>query len=102
MDTLFIKSKAKPCHKELTLFSEPFPEGWWVRGFTAWQTPPYPLCSWGCIRLFGDLGAWGFVADPPPASGSQGGFTYMHCGAASLSMWKTQEETECAQKMTEG
>lgn len=30
MDTLFIKSKVKPCYKELTLLSEPFPEGWCV------------------------------------------------------------------------
>ena len=30
MDTPFIKSKAKSCHRELTLFNEPFAEGWRV------------------------------------------------------------------------
>lgn len=29
-DTPFIKSKAKSCHRELTLFNEPFAEGWRV------------------------------------------------------------------------
>ena len=31
-DTPFIKSKAKSCHRELTLFNEPFAEGWRVSG----------------------------------------------------------------------
>lgn len=99
IDTVFIKFKAKPVQKELTLFHQPCAEGWRVSWALAWQARLYPLCpsATSPVLLLRDLGAQGRVAHSPPASVSQWGFTYMR-GAASLSMRKSPEEMEVCKK----
>ena len=97
-DTPFIKSKAKSCHRELTLFNEPFAKGWRVSWVHSKAGTSHPAVGPVWHYLIGDLGAWRLVAHLPPDSASQWGVTYTLCGAASLSRWKAQEETEVHQK----